>query len=88
MPAQPPTLLDKVRETLRLKHYSPGTKETYIYWIKQFILQRGGMAVRSPLDEFYRENNPFVPNVSRISLKPNIVFSVDAPVRFVLQFPA
>jgi integron integrase len=37
MPTQPPTLLDKVRETLRLKHYSPRTEETYIYWIKHFI---------------------------------------------------
>lgn len=37
MPTQQPTLLDKVRETLRLKHYSPRTEETYIHWIRHFI---------------------------------------------------
>lgn len=33
-----PKLLDKVRITLRAKHYSKKTEESYVSWIKQFIL--------------------------------------------------
>ena len=31
-------LLDQVREQLRLKHYSYRTEETYLHWIKRYIL--------------------------------------------------
>jgi len=31
-------LLDQVRETIRLKHYSIRTEEAYVSWIKRFIL--------------------------------------------------
>lgn len=34
---QEPKLLDKVREMLRLKHYSPRTEDTYIQWIRRYI---------------------------------------------------
>jgi integron integrase len=43
-PQQPPRnpqnkkLLDQVRDCLRLKHYSYRTEETYVTWIKRFIL--------------------------------------------------
>jgi len=42
-PAQPqgPRLLDRVREAIRRKHYSPRTEETYIHWIKRFIYFSG-----------------------------------------------
>jgi integron integrase len=33
-----PKLLDQVRITLRANHYSPKTEESYIGWIKRFIL--------------------------------------------------
>jgi integron integrase len=33
-----PRLLDQVRERLRSRHYSPRTEETYIGWIRRFIL--------------------------------------------------
>ena len=33
-----PKLLDRIRETMRLKHMSIRTEEAYVYWIKQFIL--------------------------------------------------
>ena len=80
-----PKLLEQVRRALRVKHYALRTEETYINWIKRFILyhdkrhpqdmdtpeieqfltwlavettmiythviKRGGLAVRSPLDE-------------------------------------
>ena len=35
--SQQPKLLDKVREMLRLKHYSARTEDTYIYWIRRYI---------------------------------------------------
>ena len=34
----PPKLLDQVREKIRYKHYSLSTENTYISWIKQYIL--------------------------------------------------
>ena len=40
-PAQAPSspkLLDRVRETLRRKHYSHRTEQAYVHWIKRFIL--------------------------------------------------
>lgn len=33
-----PKLLDKVRDVVRLKHYSMSTEKTYVSWIKRFIL--------------------------------------------------
>ena len=38
MNAKPPKLLDQVREVLRTKHYSYRTEQTYIEWIRRFIL--------------------------------------------------
>jgi len=38
MTNRPKKLLDQVRETIQLKHYSPRTEETYIFWIKRYIL--------------------------------------------------
>lgn len=38
MSTQPPKLLDLVRQTLRLKHYSIHTETAYLDWIKRFIL--------------------------------------------------
>ena len=51
----PPTLLDHMRNILRLKHYSIRTEEAYVDWCRRYIythvLNRGPKAVRSPLDE-------------------------------------
>jgi integron integrase len=38
MPDPPKKLLDRVRDSMRLKHYSLHTEKTYIQWIKRFIL--------------------------------------------------
>ena len=40
-PPVKPRLLDEVRATLRLEHYSRRTETTYIDWIKRFILFHG-----------------------------------------------
>jgi integron integrase len=34
---QSPKLLDRVRETMRLKHFSFRTEETYLHWIRDYI---------------------------------------------------
>lgn len=38
MDAKPKKLLDQVRDVIRLKHYSIRTEETYVSWIKRFVL--------------------------------------------------
>ena len=40
-PAQPPKLLDQVRERLRTLHYSLRTEQSYVNWIKRFIVHHG-----------------------------------------------
>ena len=39
--ANPPKLLDQVREKLRVKHYSIRTEESYLGWIKRYIYFHG-----------------------------------------------
>jgi site-specific recombinase XerD len=34
----PKRLLDRVREAIRLKHYSMHTEQAYVDWIKRYIL--------------------------------------------------
>jgi len=36
-----PKLLDRVRDRLRYKQYSPRTEQAYIHWIKRFIFFHG-----------------------------------------------
>jgi integron integrase len=38
LPSQPPRLLDQVRQTLRLKHFSLKTEKSYVHYIREFIL--------------------------------------------------
>ncbi|MDX2217122.1 MAG: integron integrase [Oculatellaceae cyanobacterium bins.114] len=33
-----PKLLDQVRDAIRLKHYSYRTEESYVYWVRRYIL--------------------------------------------------
>ena len=39
--AQSYTLLDQVRNNLRVKHYAIRTEEQYLHWIKRYILFHG-----------------------------------------------
>ncbi len=36
-----PKLLDRVREAMRLRHYSRRTEEAYVTWIRRFIVFHG-----------------------------------------------
>ena len=38
--ARGPSLLDRVREAMRIRHYSRRTEQTYCAWIRRFILFR------------------------------------------------
>jgi Phage integrase, N-terminal SAM-like domain len=38
MEPRPKKLLDQVRDTIRLKHYSYRTEESYVQWIRRYIL--------------------------------------------------
>jgi hypothetical protein len=40
MPSKP-RLFDQVRERMRLRHYSLRTEESYLHWIKRFVLFQG-----------------------------------------------
>jgi len=42
----PINLLDRVRNKIRLKHYSLRTEQTYVDWIKRFILFHGKRGIR------------------------------------------
>jgi hypothetical protein len=37
----PPRLLDRVREAIRARHYSPRTEKAYVHWIKRYIFFHG-----------------------------------------------
>ncbi len=39
--SDPPRLLDRVRDKIRLKHYSIRTEQAYVDWIKRFIVFHG-----------------------------------------------
>ena len=36
-PAQKPKLLDRLREAIRVRHYSIRTEEAYVQWVRRFI---------------------------------------------------
>jgi site-specific recombinase XerD len=38
MPPPPKKLLDQVRDAIRLKHYAYRTEETYVQWLRRYIL--------------------------------------------------
>ena len=37
---QSPRLLEQMRAVIRARHYSLRTEETYLGWVKRFILQK------------------------------------------------
>ncbi|MFM7529045.1 MAG: phage integrase N-terminal SAM-like domain-containing protein [Nodosilinea sp.] len=37
MEEKPRKLLDQVRDTVRLKHYSYRTEQSYVYWIRRLM---------------------------------------------------
>jgi integron integrase len=62
-PPQKPAkkLLDRVREILRLRHYSRSTEKTYVFWIRRYILFHHK---RHPLDMGEREIEAFLTDLA------------------------
>jgi hypothetical protein len=58
---QPPKLLEQVRAALRTRHYSLRTEETYLSWIKRFILFHGK---RHPRDMGVHEVHQFLSHLA------------------------
>ncbi len=52
-----PRLLDRVRESIRLRHYSLRTEEAYVHWIRRFILYHGK---RHPAEMGHEEVRAFL----------------------------
>jgi integron integrase len=64
--ANPPRLLEQVREIIRLKHYSIRTEQTYLHWIKRYILFH---AKRHPREMGAPELTAFL---SHLAIKGNV----------------
>jgi integron integrase len=58
---QPPKLLEQVREAIRTRHYSLRTEDTYLSWIKRFILFHGK---RHPRDMGLQEVQQFLSHLA------------------------
>src|SRR5713101_9415874 len=54
---QPPRLLEQMRKVIRARHYSLRTEETYLSWVKRFILFHGK---RHPRDMGVQEVQQFL----------------------------
>jgi len=61
--ARPPKLLDQVRQAIRLRHYSPRTEESYVWWIRGFILFHGK---RHPRDLTEVEVSAFLSHLAEV----------------------
>ena len=61
MEKRPKKLLDRVRELIRLKHYSIRTEQAYVSWIKRFILFHGK---RHPQDMGKEEIEAFLSHLA------------------------
>jgi integron integrase len=57
----PPKLLDQVRDKLRVKHYSIRTEQSYVDWIKRYILFHGK---RHPKDLGARDLEAFLTHLA------------------------
>jgi site-specific recombinase XerD len=58
---QKPKLLDRLREALRSRHYSPRTEQTYRHWVKRFIFFHN---VRRPAEMAESEINAFLTHLA------------------------
>ena len=58
---QQPKLLDRLREALRARHYSPRTEECYCHWVKRFIFFHH---VRHPAEMGEPEVNAFLTSLA------------------------
>src|SRR5574341_595069 len=77
---QPPRLLEQVREAIRVRHYSLRTEETYLSWIKRFILFHGK---RHPRDMGAQEVQQFL---SHLAVAGHVAASTQSQALSALVF--
>jgi integron integrase len=60
-PPGPPRLLDRVREAVRVRHYSLRTEEAYVAWVRRYVLYHNK---RHPLEMGAAEINAFLTHLA------------------------
>ncbi|MBP7201858.1 MAG: integron integrase [Propionivibrio sp.] len=80
MTQQPPRLLDRVRERIRYKHYSLRTEESYVQWIRRFVLFHGK---RHPSEMGAPEVEAFL---TSLAVEGNVAASTQNQARSALLF--
>lgn len=80
MSAQPPKLLDRVRERIRYKHYSLRTEESYVQWIRRFVFFHGK---RHPSEMGAPEVEAFL---TSLAVEGNVAASTQNQARSALLF--
>ena len=78
--ADPPKLLDRVREAIRTRHYSRRTEEAYVGWIRRFILHHNK---KHPAAMGADEVNAFL---SHLAVAQNVSASTQAQALSALVF--
>jgi integron integrase len=78
-PAQP-KLLDRVREAIRSRHYSPRTEQAYVHWIRRYIFFH---KLRHPADMGTQELNAFL---SHLAVKERVSASTQTQALSALVF--
>ena len=79
-PQQQPKLLDRVRDAIRTRHYSPRTEQAYVHWIRRYIFFHG---VRHPADMGKQELNAFL---SHLAVKEHVSASTQTQALSALVF--
>jgi hypothetical protein len=77
---RPPRLLDRVREKIRVRNYSPRTEQAYVGWIRRFILFHGK---RHPLDMGVAEISRYL---SSLAVQSNVAASTQNQAFSALLF--
>jgi integron integrase len=78
--ADPPKLLDRVREAIRVRHYSRRTEDAYVGWIRRYILYHGK---KHPAAMGAEEVNAFL---SFLAVSENVGASTQAQALSALVF--
>jgi integron integrase len=79
-PPAPPKLLDRVRQAIRTRHYSPRTEQAYVHWIRRYIFFH---KVRHPADMGKEELNAFL---SHLAVKEGVSASTQTQALSALVF--
>ena len=75
-----PRLLDQVRETIRTKHYSIRTEQSYVQWIRRYILFHNK---RHPKDMGTHEVNQFL---THLAVKDRVAASTQTQALCAIVF--